>query len=108
MSAWLLLSVFLPMLILSSLHVHDEAPASSRCSECINHIPHQGHISLGTVHIHDCLLCQLASLPFLAAVAVSLAVVSLGHVVALVQTSAKLSVASCPLHSPRAPPVFPE
>lgn len=105
LSAWLLLSVFLPMLVFSSLHVHDDAPSSSGCFECINHIPHHGHLSLDTIHLNDCLLCQFASLSFMVAVAVMLTVVSKGYAVIFIQPTDKPQCTACQPHSPRAPPV---
>lgn len=104
-SAWLLLSVFLPVMLFSSLHVHAEAPDSSACLECINHIPHHGHLSLDTIHLNDCLLCHFASLPFLAAVVIMVIMISAKRAVTTVQPSGKLQLAACRLNSSRAPPV---
>ena len=106
LSAWLLLSVFLPMLLLSSLHVHESVPVSSGCSECVNHIPHQGHLSIDTIHANDCVLCQFATLPFLMASIVVVAAITWGHKTAIVKPSARLQYAVGRHHSPRAPPVF--
>ena len=92
------------MVLLSSLHIHDVAPASDGCSACVNHIPHQGHISLDTVHLHDCLLCHFASLPFVAAVAISLTAIPQGPDTAFVQPSGQLQFAASRLYFPRAPP----
>lgn len=45
-SAWMLLSVFLPMVLLSSLHVHPELLIDNEpCHECIEHTVHNGHIA---------------------------------------------------------------
>jgi hypothetical protein len=104
-SAWILLSVFLPILLLSSLHVHETTDVRIGCSDCVNHIAHQGHISLDTIHLHDCLLCQFTSLPFLGATTVVLAVVALRYFNIIVTPSAKLLSASYLHYSPRAPPV---
>ena len=60
-SAWLLLLVFVPML-LSSLHVHPTVGVEDSCTECVNHVPHSGHVSLLTAHSCDCLLCQFVAL----------------------------------------------
>jgi hypothetical protein len=105
LSAWLLLSVFVPMLLLSSLHIHEEAPVGNGCAECVNHIPHHGHLSLDTIHLNDCVLCQFATLPFLMAATVFVAAVSWGRQITIVELSAKLSFAVCRHYSPRAPPV---
>lgn len=64
--ARLLLAVFLPMLVATTLHTH-EAVKSDVCVECVNHTPHAGHLSASHHLIDDCVLCQLSSLPYLAA-----------------------------------------
>ena len=75
-SAWLLLSVFLPMLVFSSLHVHERmAVWQGACVDCVNHLPHAGHLSLDTHSPHDCVLCQFTSLPVLLGVAVAVGMV---------------------------------
>jgi len=67
-SSWALLAVFLPMLLLSSFHVHPEAHVEGDdCEECVHHLPHAGHISNLTVCSFDCVLCQFLTLPFLVA-----------------------------------------
>lgn len=102
--AWLLLSVFLPMMILSSIHVHDDMAVGVSCSDCINHTPHQSHISLDGTHMHDCLLCQFASLPFVVAAITTLAIVPRGQFTTIVELSVKLQFTTCRINSPRAPP----
>ena len=106
LSAWMLLSVFLPILLLSSLHDHEYVDVSSGCPDCINHTAHQGHISLDTIHLHDCLLCQFTSIPFVGAATVVLAAISLSVFNTVVEPSAKLQFAAYHPHSPRAPPVL--
>ena len=64
--ARLLLAVFLPMLIATTLHTH-EAVQGDVCVECVNHTPHAGHFSASHHLFDDCVLCQLSSLPYLAA-----------------------------------------
>ena len=67
-SSLVLLAVFLPMLVLSSLHVHPLAhPDGNHCEECVHHVPHAGHFSCVTVCSFDCVLCQFLTLPFLIA-----------------------------------------
>ena len=62
----MLLAVFLPMLVLSSAHVHSYSHSSMlECSQCVHHMPHNGHIAKAQVGIHDCILCQLVQLTFL-------------------------------------------
>lgn len=83
-SAWVLLSVFIPMLIVLSFHIHEgQASSACTCVDCVNHLPHTGHLSLNTDYSHDCVLCQFTTLPFVVAVAVtiSIAVVYISFVV---------------------------
>ncbi|MBR6375537.1 MAG: hypothetical protein IKR91_04810 [Alloprevotella sp.] len=63
-SAWVLLAVFLPTLVLTSLHHHQE-PDGYSCAECVRHMPHSGHIAQHTFAFDNCLLCQFSSLPCL-------------------------------------------
>ena len=53
----------LPMLLLSSLHIHPLQPSSAHdeCADCIEHHC-GGHIGQQVQTIHDCLLCQFLSL----------------------------------------------
>jgi len=65
-SSLVLLAVFLPILVLSSFHVHPEAHLDgNHCEECLHHIPHSGHFSSLSVCSFDCVLCQFLTLPFL-------------------------------------------
>lgn len=67
-SSWVLLAVFLPMLVLTSLHVHPEAHLEEGyCKECVHHLPHAGHFGSQTSCSFDCVLCQFLTLPFLVA-----------------------------------------
>ena len=71
----MLLAVFVPMLLLSSLHVHETGVFSDdSCSECVDHQCH-GHLSQLTVSMHQCVLCQLLSLTYLAVGFSSVAVI---------------------------------
>lgn len=64
LSAWMLLSVFLPMLLLSSLHRHAERGVGV-CTECVQHQPHAGHLTQAMGGMGDCLLCHFLSLSYL-------------------------------------------
>lgn len=62
-SAIVLLAVFLPMLVLSSLHVHPETHLEDEhCEECMHHVPHAGHMGSQTTCSFDCVLCQFPTL----------------------------------------------
>lgn len=65
-ASWVLLAVFVPMLLFSSLHLHqDEQLTEAACAECVDHHC-AGHLGQTTVSFHPCVLCQFLSLPFLA------------------------------------------
>ncbi|MBR4729239.1 MAG: hypothetical protein IK075_03155 [Prevotella sp.] len=66
-ASWMLLAVFVPMLVLSSLHVHkaSSSVAETECSDCVHHNCH-GHLAQTTIAIHDCVLCQFLTLKMLA------------------------------------------
>ena len=59
-----LLAVLLPMLLISSLHIHP-LPASAPDAECADCIQHhcEGHIGQQVQVTHDCVLCQFLTLP---------------------------------------------
>lgn len=66
--AWILLSIFVPMLMLASLHVHkQQADVSAECYSCLHHLHHSGHLQTTTFHGDNCVLCHFLSLPYLAA-----------------------------------------
>lgn len=69
-ASWVLLAVYLPMLLLASLHVHDvaEAAVEQECADCVHHSCH-GHLTASDFSVHECVLCQFLSLTFTAACA---------------------------------------
>ena len=72
-SASVLLAVFLPMLLLTSLHVHHEQLSQEfACVECTHHMPHAGHLTAAQASFDDCLLCQICHVPVLIAAVVVL------------------------------------
>lgn len=73
-SAWLLLSVFLLTTTLSTLHKHlPAADAAIECVDCEQHVQHHGHLMASTASMHDCVLCQFLSLPFIPATILAIA-----------------------------------
>ncbi|MBR3726630.1 MAG: hypothetical protein IKN21_03395 [Prevotella sp.] len=107
LSAWLLLSVFVPMLTLTLLHHHEVVEVEDvACDDCAHHVRHGGHFSVGFSSFENCLICEFASQTYVsAAKTVSL----------LVQTDCDMLmeplVPSLPIvllihHSSRAPPAF--
>ena len=63
------------MLILSSVHIHEDQEFSeTECSECIAHHCH-GHVTQAVPSFDACVLCQFLSLSFvIASVAVAIVV----------------------------------
>ena len=61
--AWIILSVYVPMVLLASLHVHsfNEYSKAIDCDQCHTAVHHSGHITAGTHHIDECLSCRFLS-----------------------------------------------
>ena len=105
-SSWVLLAVFLPMLVLSSLHVHPEAHLEEGyCKECVHHLPHAGHFGSQTTCSFDCVLCQFLTLPFLMATAVVLTAKRIIHIAPLCQVEQGVVAGVGGIVFGRAPPV---
>jgi hypothetical protein len=107
LSAWLLLWVFVPMMALSVLHRHEGADvAGDNCYSCAHHMPHAGHLSGASTTMHQCVLCQFQSLPFLLPTFVPLVVFSLSFIMAVAAPAALVSVRSVGPLSLRGPPAW--
>ena len=85
LASGLLLAVFLPMLVFSSLHVHEGAvsQAEKECTDCIHHRSSDGrlpsknchaHLTQTATWVHDCVLCQFLTLTMLTAAAAAVTV----------------------------------
>lgn len=56
--AWLLMSVFVSMQLLSGVHRHEAvASVAIDCVDCAHHV-HHSHYAASADHLDDCLLCQ--------------------------------------------------
>lgn len=103
----LMLAVFLSMLLLSVVHIHEGVYTDGdSCTECVNHIPHAGHLSINASHHDDCVLCQFTSLSFVEAVTVAVATVPVLHDVVFIPQPRPLQSAAGRISVPRAPPVI--
>lgn len=107
--AWLLMLVYLPMMTAITFHHHSEAEdasAMSCCYDCSHHIHHNGHLSSAQSFAHDCVLCQLSSLPYVVPAMVHIAAfVAMVHV-AFAMSCPFAKTRQCDIHSTRAPPVL--
>ena len=66
-ASWLLLLAFLPMLLISSVHVHKHSNsqyAEIECGKCVQHLPCDGHLNIDDNRSHECVLCQFVSLQY--------------------------------------------
>ncbi|MBP3738545.1 MAG: hypothetical protein J6I72_05800 [Muribaculaceae bacterium] len=66
-SAWILLSVFVPMIVLTCFHIHCEPASNIDCDQCVEHVHHAGHITQHTASVDDCVLCRFVSERFVGA-----------------------------------------
>ena len=64
-SAWILLSVFLPAILLSCIHIHSLQATPIDCDNCAEHVHHAGHITQYTSPMDDCVLCRFMSQRFI-------------------------------------------
>lgn len=66
LDAWLLLLVFVPILLMASLHRHesDGGARDTVCYSCLHHTPHPSHMSGSAASWHQCVLCQFNTLPY--------------------------------------------
>ena len=104
LSARLLLLVFIPMMALSLLHIHEESH-SIKCYECAHNIDHAGHFTETATHCFDCILCQFLSLPYVVTGIVSLAFLSVFNSVLGWWKSGFVPTDPILLHPLRGPPV---
>lgn len=74
-ASWVLLAIYLPMLVFSSVHVHEDSYTANEieCTDCVHHSCH-GHLMQDAVWTHDCVLCQFLSLTMLTATLVAVTV----------------------------------
>ncbi|MBR1883180.1 MAG: hypothetical protein IJ808_09275 [Muribaculaceae bacterium] len=104
-AAWVLLSVFVPMIGLSALHVHPIVEVTNvHCNDCVTHTCHSGHITTLQVHLDDCVLCSFAGNQYVAAEGFKLA--ACAPQILSLYTPYHASGSSCHLHAiaTRGPP----
>ena len=106
-ASWLLLAVFVPMLVFSSLHVHDDSKAAAltECADCVHHSCH-GHLIQTASWMHDCVLCQFLSLVFMAIGTISLIIINKVVSARINAQQRNVCVAFRGIIGLRAPPAF--
>lgn len=101
-----MLCVFVPMLMLASVHVHKaSADASASCYACLHHIHHDGHLSSKTLSIDSCLLCHFLTTPYVTATVVAIVFAATIIIKACRQPNIKVVATSYGAIRLRAPPV---
>ncbi|MBO4658164.1 MAG: hypothetical protein J5637_03205 [Prevotella sp.] len=101
--ARLLLAVFVPMLLLSLVHVHEGMAEEAACADCAHHV-HHSHLASADFCVDSCVLCQMLSLPFVAAILLSVILFSTTGKVMPLQVTAFLANGYTGNKSCRAPP----
>lgn len=105
--ARLLLTLFLTMLAFTMLHRHQGVEAvGDSCELCISHIRHSGHWSAEYFSLQPCLLCELASLPFLQGAALAFMMGIALFVLFTPRLDQRRALGVPSFIIPRAPPVF--
>jgi len=104
-SAWLLLSIFVSMILLSDLHHHEiVANAAIDCADCTHHVHHSGHFTVDASHMNDCVLCQFLSLVYTPA-AILLVIIPFYLITQVIPSNIKIVCRKADLYkSTRAPP----
>lgn len=66
-ASWVLLAVYLPMLLVSSFHIHRiKRVYEVECKACVQYQCH-GHLLQLSEGVHQCVLCQILTLTYVAA-----------------------------------------
>lgn len=104
-ASWLLLATFVPMLLFSSLHVHEDSSlmAEAESVGCV-HLHCHGHLTTTVSWVNDCLFCQFLTLTMLTAAVFG--VIVYVHVCRkfLAQPLCGYRVACCGINITRGPP----
>ena len=105
-ASWLLLAVFLPILILSSVHVHDSDELFvDQCNECVHHHCH-GHLGELTTTMHACVLCQFLTLSFITTGFLAVVYYNKVKKTIFAQHQSDVHFEACGIPLLRAPPLF--
>jgi len=101
-ASWVLLAVFVPMLVLSSLHIH-HVGGEDDCVECVDHHCH-GHLGQLATNSHQCVLCQFLTLSFVSATAIAVVYYKNVRSTFIAHRQRIVIIDACRVPSLRAPP----
>lgn len=102
-----LLSIFVPILLIASVHVHQqETDVSATCYSCQHHLHHSGHLTTATFHSGNCVLCSLLTMPYVAATVVALTFFAVATGKCRALPTSHVHKAAYGVTSLRAPPVL--
>ncbi len=103
-ATWVLLAVYVPMLVFSSLHVHSAASAAeAECADCVLHHC-GGHLQQHSSSSHPCVLCQFLTLQFLAVAIATVVCYSKQSKISFAQRRSFVHFESCGITTLRALP----
>ena len=106
LSSWLLLWVFVPMVVMSSIHIHEPEPSAEiSCEQCVSHTQHTGHLAVQKAHLDDCVLCRFLGQEFVTAMKALMPYVLCGVALVLVPVAAASSRYTESAINRRGPPV---
>ena len=105
-SAWLLLAVFVPTMLVSSLHHHGIESTMVDCADCLHHVHHPGHLQALTISLDDCVLCQFLSLLYVPAKIVKVCSFSVWSAAVAFPDTHHVPMSHIRVCIPRAPPFF--
>lgn len=101
----MLLAVFVPMLVFSTLHVHSsDFSIQSTCSECVHHHC-GGHLAQHLDAMHDCVLCQFLTLPLMVVAVAAIVAYVKGCMILFAQSQEVLPAQTLGVVVTRGPPV---
>jgi hypothetical protein len=103
-ASWVLLAVFLPMLVLSSVHIHESNSfIEEECNECVQHHCH-GHLGELTTTMHACVLCQFLTLSFITTGFLAVVFYKKVYKTLFAQLQSDIHLEACGIPLLRAPP----
>ena len=104
-AAAMLLVAYLPLVLLSFVHVHDYKPSTiAVCPDCVSHTLHAQHSGLTATHSSDCLFCHTLSFPYFGILPLTIVIATMAVGSVALGTHPCLP-AGCKCHIPsRAPP----